>query len=123
MEIVPLKKAEAATIYSTVVDYLKQKGIQFSKLVGMEFDGTASVSGGKTAIQCRLKKNSSHALLVHCQCNQLQCTCVQAANHTSIKRVYTTLNALWKCCHYSTKRAKCLNEIKSVLVLPEMMII
>ena len=39
MEIVSLKKADAATINSTLVDYLKQKNIQLSKLVGMGFDG------------------------------------------------------------------------------------
>ena len=47
MEIVPLKKADAATIYSTLVDCLKQKNIQLSKLVGMGFDGAATFSGGK----------------------------------------------------------------------------
>ena len=49
MEIVPLKKADAATIYSTLVDYLKQKE-QLSKLVGMGLDGAVTFSGDKTAI-------------------------------------------------------------------------
>ena len=95
MEIVPLKKADAATIYSTLVDYIletKQKHIWLSKLVGMGFDGAATFSGDKTGVQCRLKKNSPHALFVHCQCHRLQLACVQAANHTTgIKHVYTTL--------------------------------
>ena len=50
MEIVLLKKADAATIYSTLVDYLKQNNIQLSKLVGMGFDGAATFSGDKTGV-------------------------------------------------------------------------
>ena len=124
MEIIPLKKADAATIYSTLVDCLKQKNIRLSKLVGMGFDGAATFSGGKTGVQSRLKKNSPHALFVHCHCHQLQLACVQAANHTTgIKHVYTTLTTLWKFFHYSPKRAECLKEVKRVLDLPELKII
>ena len=35
-DIIPLKKADAASIYTTLTDWFKQKSIQLSKLVGME---------------------------------------------------------------------------------------
>ena len=38
-DIIPLKKADAASIYTTLTDWFKQKVIQPSKLVGMGFDG------------------------------------------------------------------------------------
>ena len=44
-DIIPLKKADAASIYTTLTDWFKQKGIQPSNLVGMGFDGAAIFSG------------------------------------------------------------------------------
>ena len=37
IEIIPLKKADAQTIYETLVDCLRVKGVQMSKLIGMGF--------------------------------------------------------------------------------------
>ena len=74
MEIIPPKEADAATIYSTLVDYLRQNR-ELSKLVAMGFDGEATFSGDKTGVQHRPKKNSRHSLFVHCSL-PLASTCV-----------------------------------------------
>ena len=37
-EILPLKKPDAQSIYSTLINWLKQRSIQISKLAGMGFD-------------------------------------------------------------------------------------
>ena len=104
LDIIPLTKADAKTIYTTLVDVLRAKDIPLSKLVGMGFDGAATFSGKRNGVQSLLKKNSPHALYVHCHCHLLQLLCVQAANHTpGIKHVYTTLTTLWKYFHYSPK--------------------
>ena len=104
LEIVPLKSADAKTIYSTLVEFLKEKSIQISKLVGMGFDGAATFSGKHKGVQSLLKKNSPHAVFVHCHCHLLQLACVQAANNINgIKHVYVTLTSLWKFFHYSPK--------------------
>ena len=64
---------------------------QLSNLIGMGFDGAATFSGKKSGVQARMKKQSSHALFVHCHCHQLQLACVQAANGTAgIKHVCDT---------------------------------
>ena len=39
-----LKSADAKTIYSTLVEILKEKNIQISKFLGMGFDGAATFS-------------------------------------------------------------------------------
>lgn len=124
IDIVPLKKADAQTIYSTLVECLKAKSIQLTKLVGMGFDGAATFSGKRNGVQSLLKKNSPHAIFVHCHCHLLQLACVQAANNTSgIKHVYTTLMTLWKFFHYSPKRTETLKEIQRVLDQPEFKVI
>ena len=49
--IVPLKRAVAATIHSTLVQFLAEKEIKLSKLVGMGFDGVATFSGKHSGVQ------------------------------------------------------------------------
>ena len=82
IEILPLKKANAESIYSALVEYCREKNIQLGRLIGMGFDGAATFSGDKTGVR-RLKELSPHALLVHCCCHVLQLASVQAANATS----------------------------------------
>ena len=102
LEIVHLKQANAESIYSALVECLKEKNLQVSKIIGMGFDGASTLSGKKTGVETRIKKLAPHALFVHCHCHLLQLACVQAANSTNgIKHVYVTLTALWKFFHYS----------------------
>ena len=122
--ILPLKKADAVTIYSTLIKFLSEKEIQLGKLIGMGFDGAATFSGKHKGVQSLLKKNSPHALYVHCHCHLLQLAYVQAANNTAgIKHIYTTLTSLWKIFHYSPKRTERLKEIQHVINLPELKMI
>ena len=44
LEIVPLKSADAKIIYFTLVEFLKEKNIQISNLVGIGFNGAATFS-------------------------------------------------------------------------------
>ncbi len=46
-EILPLKKADAQSIYSSLINWLKQRNIQISKIAGTGFDGVATFSGEK----------------------------------------------------------------------------
>ena len=76
IEILPLKKANAESIYSELVEYCREKNIQLGRLIGMGFDGAATFSGDKTGVQRNLKELSPHALFVHCHCHVLQLTSV-----------------------------------------------
>ena len=124
MEILPQKKTNAQSIYSVLLDWLKKKDLQCSKLIGMGFDGAATFAGKKSGVQARLKKHAPHSVFVHCHCHKLQLACVQSANSTEgIKHVYTTLTTLWKFFHYSPKRCQNLKEIQKVLDIPELKIV
>ena len=57
MEILPLKKMNAQSIYSVLLDWLKKKDLQCNKLIGMGFDGAATFAGKKSGVQARLKKH------------------------------------------------------------------
>ena len=62
LEIVHLKQANAESIYSALVECLKEKQLQVSKIVGRGFDGASAFSGRKTGVQTRIKKLAPHAL-------------------------------------------------------------
>ena len=47
IEILPLKKANAESIYSALMEYCREKNIQLGRLIGMGFDGAATFSGDK----------------------------------------------------------------------------
>ena len=122
IEILPLKKANAESIYSALVEYCREKNIQLGRPIGMGSDGAATFSGDKTEVQRRLKELSPHALFVHCHCHFLQLASVQAPNATpGIKHVYTTLMTLWKFFHPQNMQS--LKEIQKVLDLPELKIV
>ena len=124
LEIMPLQKADAVSIYTTLVKCLKDKNLQVGNIIGMGFDGAATFSGRKTGVQARLKNHAPHALFVHRHCHMLQLACVQAANSTTgIKHVYTTLTTMWKYFKYSPKRTQFLKDIQQVLELPELKVI
>ena len=114
MEILPLKKTNVQSIYSVLLDWLKKKDLQCSKLIGMGFDGAATFGGKKSGVQASLKKHAPHSVFVHCHCHKLQLACVQSANSIEgIKHVYTTLTTLWNFFYYSPKRCQNLRDTES----------
>ena len=56
--IVPLKASDAKTIYFDLIKFIKDDNIKMSKLVGMGFDGAATLSGRHNGVPNLLKKNS-----------------------------------------------------------------
>ena len=62
IEILPLKKANAESIYSALVEYCRKKNIQLGRLIGMGFDEAATFSGDKTGVQRRFKELSPYAV-------------------------------------------------------------
>ena len=50
-DVLPLKKANAESITTVLMDYLVQKELSLSCLVGMGFDGAATFSGRTTGVQ------------------------------------------------------------------------
>ena len=47
----PLAEADAESIYSKIVESLKQKNLQVSKIVGIGLDGASTFSENKSGVQ------------------------------------------------------------------------
>ena len=71
IDIVPLKSAKAESIFTALLECLKQKSIKLAPLVGMGFDEAAPFSGKHTGVQlvCRPDSNSMH--LTQCMCTAM----------------------------------------------------
>ena len=50
IDLLPMKRTDAESIYSALVECLKSKNIQLSSLIGMGFDGAATFSGEKSGV-------------------------------------------------------------------------
>ncbi len=110
--------AEALTKY--LLAFLHDKGISLQKIRGLGFDGTNTMSGERSGVQKRMRSLVPSALYIHCHCHKLQLAAVYSANeHNEVKRVLGTLLTMWKCFHYSPKKAEKLAEIEAVLNTPE----
>ena len=54
LEIIHLQQGNAEIIYSALVEWLKEKNLQISRIVGMGFDG-ASIHSQEKEQECRLE--------------------------------------------------------------------
>ena len=97
IEILPLKKANAESIYCALVEYCREKNIQLGRLIGMGFDEAATFFGDR---QNRSSKKVERAL-TSCIVCPLLLSCPSTGFCTSC-----TLMTLWKLFHYSPKRAE-----------------
>ena len=123
LEIIPLKRADAETIYSTIIECLKKKNLQVGRIVGMGFDGASAFSGQRTDVQTRIKKHTPHALFEHCHCHLLSCLCAGCQQNSWYCSCLHYFDYTLEAFHNSPKRAECLKEVQSVLELPEMEVI
>ena len=67
IDLLPMKRTDAYSIYYALVECLKSKNIQLSNLIGMGFYGAATFSGMKSLVKARMKNHSPHSLFVHAE--------------------------------------------------------
>ena len=64
LDIVPLKKADAESIYLALAKCIKDRNLQVGNIVGMGVDGAATLSGKMTGWCSRKIKDAPHAIFV-----------------------------------------------------------
>ena len=64
LEIIHLCQANAESIYSALVECLKEKKLQISKIIGLGFDRASTFSGKRTRVQTRIKKVPPNTLFL-----------------------------------------------------------
>ena len=78
MQNVPDETAEVIT--GGVISITESRGIDFSKVVWLAFDGASNISGHIFGVQARMKNEKfKEATYVHCHSHLLQLACVQSS--------------------------------------------
>jgi len=114
IKLVPLRKPDASTIYETLTDCMKNKGL----VIGNMISWSNNFSGRHNGVQALLNKNSPRSIFVHCHCHRLV---FKLQTIFKVSNMFTT--TLWKHFHYSPKWAECLKEIQRVLEMLEFKIV
>ena len=69
LTIVHVTSTDAATITDALISFIREKNLDFRKLVGQGYDGAATFSGIRTGVQRRIRVHAAHALYIHCSCH------------------------------------------------------
>ena len=104
-----------------VLEELKTKGLDISKMVGIGTDG-ASVMTGRTGGVIKLLQEHSPSLIgVHCAAHRVALATSQAAKHIPYMKEYSrTIMIIFKYFKNSTLRSNRLRMIQNLLKLPEL---
>ena len=120
MTVLHVKSMDAEEITDTLTSFIREKNLDYRKLVGQGYDGAATFSGNRTGVQTRMKVHAAHVLYIHCSCHRLQLASIQAADDMgTVRRMFDTMTNLWKLFYYSPKNAEALKNIQSVLCMSE----
>lgn len=115
------KATDAETITSAITSFISNKNLEYSRLVGQGYDGSATFSGEWTGVQRKIRVKATHALYIHCSCHRLQLASIQAAQSVgAVKNTFGTMTNLWMLFHYSPQKAEALKNIQVILYLPEL---
>ncbi|XP_052249683.1 zinc finger protein 862-like [Dreissena polymorpha] len=111
----------AVNIVSMVLEELKTKGLDISKMVGIGTDG-ASVMTGRTGGVVKLLQEHSPSLIgVHCAAHREALATSQAAKHIPDMNEYSrTIMNIFKYFKNSALRSNRLRTIQILLMLPEL---
>lgn len=115
----------AETVTSSIISMLESRGIDFSKIVWIAFDGASNMSGHRSGVQARLRElKCEEATYVHCRSHLLQLACVYASEKLQLlKQLFSSLNSLWRLFSLSPKRTYVLREVQEALQEPNMSLV
>ncbi|KAL4084474.1 hypothetical protein QTP88_028287 [Uroleucon formosanum] len=115
--IVELSSTNAQTITETIDRKLKKRGLDYSKLISLGFDGAANFSGSITGVRKRLSEIAHREIpYIHCRTHLLSLALTSARNkYVSIKRTLQVVKDIYKLFHKSAKREKIFHDIQEAI--------
>ena len=112
---VPDETAEVIT--GGIISIIESRGIDFSKVVWLAFDGASNMSGHISGVQAQIKNEKcEEATYVHCRSHLLQLACVQSSEKFKPrKQLFSAMNSLWCLFSVSPKKTHVLKEVQEAL--------
>ena len=98
IDLVCVPNETAEVVANGIVSIIESRGINFSNVIWLAFDGASNMSGHISGVQARLKEQKcEEATYVHCRSHLLQLACVQSAEKIKpIKQLFSVMNSLWR---------------------------
>ena len=113
----------AEVLFNLIINFLQDKGIDLSRLIGFGSDGAAVMTGKKSGVATRFKEKCPHLVSIHCMAHRLNLCTSQASNKVDyLKDMEETFTNLYKYFDKSANRASELKEIQKVLDSPQLKI-
>ena len=115
LKLLTVPDTTSQTITEAIISTLESKGVDFSKIMWIAFDG--NMSGHRSGVQARLREEKCpEAQYVHCRSHLLQLACVYACEKIKpIKQLFSAINSLCRFFSHSPKRTHVLREVQEAL--------
>ncbi|XP_053372515.1 zinc finger protein 862-like [Mercenaria mercenaria] len=112
--------ADAKNIVSMVVEELKSKGLDITKLVGIGTDGASVMTGRKGGVVKLLQEHSPTLIGVHCAAHRIALATSQAAKFVPHMESYSrSVASVFRYFHNSALRSNRLRVIQNLLNIPQ----
>ena len=111
----------AEVLFNLIIQFLEEKKIDISKVIGFGSDGAAVMTGSKNGVATRFRSKCPHIVSIHCMAHRLNlCTSQASRNIPYMKQFEETFTQLYRFFEKSANREAELKEIQKVLDSPEL---
>jgi len=113
---VKITDGTANMITTELLQVLKKRHLDVSRMVGFGSDGASVMTGRLNGVGVMLQKQAHHMIQIHCMAHRLALVCVDAANKNPYMQEYRTkLGQLYSYFSHSSLRCEKLELIQEVL--------
>lgn len=113
----------AVVLFDLIMNFLQDKGIDLSTLIGFGSDGASVMTGRISGVATRFKQKCPHLVSIHCMAHRLNlCTSQASTKVEYLKNMEGTFTDLYKYFRQSANRTSELKDIQKVLDSPELKI-
>jgi hypothetical protein len=119
LKVLPLTRRDALGIHKTLSEYLLNKDVDVTNLMGISTDGASVMIGAENGVCSLFKKTNPFLISTHCIAHRLSLASNDAfKEYTSLLEVETTLRSIYKFFKYSTNNITTLEQIETIVKEP-----
>ena len=109
-----VSSTKAEILLDKIKEVFTERNIDLLKTKFICFDGTNTMSGTKTGLQCRFQGEASYSVYVNCRCHRLALCFTHLCKREFpwLQKIDQLLLGLWKMFHYSSKNCHVLAELQ-----------
>ncbi|KAM4590951.1 zinc finger protein 862-like [Odontesthes bonariensis] len=116
-----IQSGMARSIYSNVVDALKERGLDIRRVIGLGSDGASVMMGCHSGVGALLKQESAFAVQVHCIAHRVALAASDASKAVQMVAHYKrTVNSVYSFYKHSATRTNRLRELSATLTDEDM---